>query len=59
MGGMVTIADIAGFHQEGGGRLPQRRIIVGPNARTQQGMIADGDRAIKRMIDISGANRPE
>ena len=29
-GGGTSVADIASFHQEGGGRLPRRRIIVEP-----------------------------
>jgi hypothetical protein len=29
-GGLVTIADIAGFHQDGGGNLPKREIMVDP-----------------------------
>ena len=33
-GRSTTIQEIAGFHQTGGGRLPQRRIIVGPDKAT-------------------------
>lgn len=29
-----TIADIAAYHQTGGGRLPQRKIIVDPDTKT-------------------------
>lgn len=33
-GRSTTIEQIAGFHQSGGGKLPQRRIIVGPDRPT-------------------------
>lgn len=33
-GGQATIADIAGFHQAGGRRLPRRMIIVPPDRST-------------------------
>lgn len=32
--GSATVADIAGYHQRGSGKLPKRRIIVGPDATT-------------------------
>lgn len=31
----ATIAQIAGFHQKGGGRLPQRKILVAPDTATR------------------------
>jgi len=39
--GKATIADIAGFHNQGKGKLPKREIIVKPDARTVQGMRRD------------------
>ncbi len=43
--GKATIADIARFHNEGSGDLPQRRIIVPPNNETVEGMRQDAVRA--------------
>lgn len=40
-GGKATIADIASFHQKGGGRLPARPIIVSPDERTVELMHDD------------------
>lgn len=42
----VTIADIASFHQVGGSFLPQRKIIVPPDAATLTGMASDAERAL-------------
>ena len=39
--GKATIADIARFHQKGGRRLPQRKIIVDPDSKTIKGMQKD------------------
>ncbi len=48
-GGKATIADIARFHQEGVGRLPQRLIIVDPDQRTVDGMAGDMLRAVETL----------
>jgi len=48
--GKATIADIAGFHQSGSGRLPQRRIVVPPDDQTQAAMQGDMRRAIDRLL---------
>lgn len=45
LGGGTSIADIASFHQEGGGRLPKRQIIVKPNSSTMADMVSDLRRA--------------
>jgi hypothetical protein len=42
----VTVADIASFHQVGGGRLPQRKIIVPPDQTTLDGMAKDAERSL-------------
>ena len=47
-GKQPTIADIAHFHQTGAGRVPQRKIIVKPDALTRQGMTRDLEVALKR-----------
>lgn len=52
--GKLTVADIAEFHQKGGGHLPQRKIIVPPDANTTAAMRRDMERALKRMIDSTG-----
>ena len=39
-GGKATIADIAAFHNTGGGNLPKREILVKPDARTIRAMKA-------------------
>ncbi len=48
--GKATIADIASFHQAGGGRLPQRRIVVPPDEQTVAAMQEDMRRAIRRLL---------
>ncbi len=53
-GGKATIADIAGFHQEGKGRLPKREIIVDPDDRTVDAMAGDMERALGQMARITG-----
>lgn len=47
-GGAATIADIAGFHQTGAGRLPVRKIIVPPDQATIEAMKQDLLRAMFR-----------
>lgn len=44
---MITVADIAAFHQAGGPNLPQRMIIVGPDQELLDDMAGDMARAIK------------
>ena len=50
--GKATLADIAGFHDQGGkgGRPPQRQILVAPDQATVRGMLADAERATARML---------
>ena len=48
-GGGATIKDIAVFHDEGGGHLPQRQIIIDPDATTANGMAKDAKRAIAKI----------
>jgi hypothetical protein len=49
----ATIGDIASFHDQGGKNLPQRQIIVQPDARTRTGMERDVQRAIDTMLKQS------
>lgn len=49
--GYASIADIASFHQVGGGRLPKREIIVDPDATVRRMMAATMQAALKRMQD--------
>lgn len=44
----ATIADIASFHNTGGGRLPQRKIIVPPSSELQASMIKDATDVLSR-----------
>ncbi len=53
-GGKATIADIAGFHDSGAGNLPERKIIVVPDARTLVSMANDMERALGQMARITG-----
>lgn len=53
-GGKATIADIAGFHQAGKGRLPKREIIVVPDTRTLAAMAGDMERGLGEMARITG-----
>jgi hypothetical protein len=46
-GGSVTIAEIASFHQVGGGRLPKREIIVPPSSEVLAACARDLERALK------------
>lgn len=48
-GGQATIADIAGYHQVGGGRLPRREIIVDPPHGIMNAMAADMERAMEKI----------
>lgn len=48
--GKATLADIAGFHQTGGGRLPKREIIVPPNENVQVAMAGDLENAIRKLL---------
>lgn len=41
-----TVSQVMAFHQKGGGRLPQRKIIVDPDAKTSEQMA----RAAKRIV---------
>lgn len=34
----VTVRDVMGFHQRGGGNLPRREILVSPDAKTKEQM---------------------
>ena len=47
--GASEIVKIAGYHQEGKGRLPVRKTIVVPNQSTLNGMRSDADRAMKKI----------
>ena len=47
--GTATIADIAGFHQEGGPRLPQRKIVVEPDGPALRRMAEVMDAALARI----------
>ena len=51
-----TIADIARFHQEGRGRLPQRKIIAPPDQDTINKMRAVMQTAVKQMAKDAGYN---
>lgn len=42
----VTVRDVLGFHQKGGGNLPQRKILVPPDAQTHNKMCAVMKKAI-------------
>jgi hypothetical protein len=45
--GFATIAEIASYHQVGGGRLPKREIIVQPTSSLMDAFAADLERALK------------
>ena len=48
--GHATIGQIANYHQHGGGRLPQRTILVPPPENIIQGMLSDARRAIMQIF---------
>jgi hypothetical protein len=50
----MTVADLARFHQTGGGHLPARQIIVPPDDRTIQLMAGDMERAIGKLAKDEG-----
>lgn len=57
-GGSTTIQDIAAYHQTGGGKLPQRTILVEPDQATVQGMLNDLAVAITRIsADVATEER--
>lgn len=45
--GLITIAEIAAAHQEGGPRLPKREIIVQPTPALVDSFVSDLERALK------------
>lgn len=45
----ATIAEIAGYHQLGSGRLPKREILVKPDQQTIQQMTGDLKKAMDRL----------
>lgn len=45
----ATVADIAGFHQVGGGHLPKREIIVQPDQQTIDGCVEDMMRGLETL----------
>ncbi|HNX27525.1 MAG TPA: hypothetical protein PKK48_08985 [Phycisphaerae bacterium] len=45
-----TIRDLAIFHDQGKGRLPQRQILVEPDDSTIRGMQSDVNRCIDRIV---------
>jgi len=45
--GFATIAQIASYHQVGGGRLPRREIIVQPTSNVIDAFASDLERALK------------
>lgn len=47
----TTITDVMSFHQTGGGRLPQRKIIVDPDAKTRDQLIRSAQRLITDEIN--------
>ncbi|MBI5724603.1 MAG: hypothetical protein HZA50_11630 [Planctomycetes bacterium] len=49
-GGKASIADIAAFHNFGGGRLLRRQIIAQPDQQTQDGMRTDLSVCMKRLL---------
>ncbi len=51
--GKATIAEIASYHQEGEGNLPQRKILVEPSQTVQNAMASDAERAMKKIINRS------
>jgi hypothetical protein len=48
-GGRATIAAIAAYHDQGGGNLPQRQIIVPPDSKTLDAMAKDAERALTKL----------
>jgi hypothetical protein len=49
-----SIADIASFHQNGGGRLPKREIIVNPESATYEKMLALMEAAVAKLAKDTG-----
>lgn len=43
---VLTVAELASYHQNGGGRLPKRPMIVDPDRATLLGLIADARMAM-------------
>ena len=48
--GKATIAEIAVFHNVGGGKVPQRAILVEPDRATIRAMEQDGVRAVRKLL---------
>lgn len=50
-GGKVTVTDVMAFHQEGGPNLPQRKILVPPDAKTKEQMARSAKRIIAKYLN--------
>jgi len=48
--GNATIADVAAFHQRGGGRLPQRRILIEPDTEVLRDIAMYLQRGVNRSL---------
>lgn len=56
--GVTTIQEIAAHHQTGGGKLPQRTILVEPDDATVRGMLNDLSAAITKIaVDVATEDR--
>ncbi len=53
----TAVADVIRFHDSGGPRLPQRRIIVPPDGATLAAMTADAQKAYRDMIAATSNTR--
>lgn len=54
---VVSVSDVARYHQEGGAKLPQRKIVVPPNQATINLMTQDLQKAIDRIADLTSRPR--
>jgi hypothetical protein len=46
-----TVNQIMGYHQEGRGNLPQRKVIVSPDTQTKQNMAARGAEVLRDFLN--------
>ena len=49
--GKATVTDVMSFHQEGGGKVPRRKILVNPDPKTQGQMEKSGKRIITEYLN--------
>lgn len=46
-----TVNQVMGYHQVGGGHLPQRKVLISPDGPTKRAMEVEGKEKLKEMLN--------